>query len=329
MWTTLLLLTAPITWANEADETDAGDVPALAGDEKEEVIEEEELVAPSLETIQEYLEGQGMPPAEAAAVAMMRVKQMALVDVMEQQQGSIELAEGLATLTVPEGFSYLSPEHTSLLLEAWGNPADPELLGALLPAGLDNLFSAAAWIVILDYEPIGYVSDDGAASLDADALLGVMQAGGAARRAPPLAGWAEPPRYDPAAHALTWGRELVFEASDHTVNYDVRVLGRAGVLTMRAVLSASRFQELRPQLLTLSSAAVFSDGYRYGQFVPDRDPRASVGLDAIVAGQFADLLQASPEASASSEGGRPWALIAGVALLLLVGAGVLLRKGKT
>lgn len=331
MWTMLWLLAAPMAGAQEADDEDAGDVPALAGDEKAADIAEEELGAgpPSPETIQAYLEAEGMPPEEAARVAMMRIKQMALVEAMTFQDGDVELAEGLATLTVPEGFHYLSPEHTSLLLEAWGNPPDPELLGALLPADLDNLFSAASWVVILDYEPMGYVTVQAGAegappTLDADALLTVMQAGVAASGAPPLVGWAEPPRYNPASHTLSWGRELIFDAADHTVNYDVRVLGRAGALTMRAVLSADRFDELRPRLLALADAAVFSDGYRYEQYVEDRDPRSPLSLDAIVAGPYAGLL---PQEAPPSPGIPRWVWLLGVALIAAVSAMLLIARG--
>ena len=45
-----------------------------------------------------------------------------------------------------------------------------------------------------------------------------------------LIGWAEKPHYDASAKKLYWAKELNFEGSSaHTLNYDVRVLGREGV----------------------------------------------------------------------------------------------------
>jgi uncharacterized membrane-anchored protein len=53
-----------------------------------------------------------------------------------------------------------------------------------------------------------------------------------------LYGWAEKPHYDADAKKLYWAKELEFEgAPSNTLNYDVRVLGREGVLSMNAVAS--------------------------------------------------------------------------------------------
>ena len=53
-----------------------------------------------------------------------------------------------------------------------------------------------------------------------------------------LIGWAEPPSYDAAAHKLYWAKELAFaDNPDHTLNYNIRVLGRRGVLVLNAYAS--------------------------------------------------------------------------------------------
>ena len=61
-----------------------------------------------------------------------------------------------------------------------------------------------------------------------------------------LIGWAEQPRYDASTKKLYWAKELNFEGStSHTLNYDVRVLGREGVLSMNAVATMDQLGQIR------------------------------------------------------------------------------------
>ena len=87
------------------------------------------------------------------------------------------------------------------------------------------------------------MDDSDAAEIDYDDMLKDMQAGTAdnneARKqagydAVQLIGWAEKPHYDTATKKLYWAKELSFEGSaahGTSFNYDVRVLGREGVLS--------------------------------------------------------------------------------------------------
>lgn len=44
-------------------------------------------------------------------------------------------------------------------------------------------------------------------------------------------GWAEPPSYDAPAHKMYWAKDLLFSGNtEHTLNYNIRILGRRGVL---------------------------------------------------------------------------------------------------
>ena len=56
-----------------------------------------------------------------------------------------------------------------------------------------------------------------------------------------LVGWATPPRYDSRTHKLYWAKELKFGDSDeNTLNYNIRILGRRGVLVLNAVAGMSQ-----------------------------------------------------------------------------------------
>ena len=163
---------------------------------------------------------------------------------LERQQGSVELLDSAAALDVPAGFYYLDADDAErVLVEAWGNPFG-ESLGMLFPTGMSPL-DQASWGVIISYDADGYVSDKDAVKIDYDKLLEDMQRG--ARESNEqrselgyetvsLVGWADAPRYDSASHKLYWAKELRFGSDPvHTLNYNVRVLGRKGVLNLNAV----------------------------------------------------------------------------------------------
>jgi uncharacterized membrane-anchored protein len=106
-----------------------------------------------------------------------------------------------------------------------------------------------------------------------------------------LIGWAEKPHYDAAAKKLYWAKELKFEGSSaNTLNYDVRVLGREGVLSMNAVASIGQLTQIRSDMKPLIEVAEFNPGYRYAEFNSKTDKLAEYGLGALIAGGVAAKL---------------------------------------
>jgi uncharacterized membrane-anchored protein len=213
------------------------------------------------------------------------------------QQGVITLAGGLATLNVPESFRFLGPEDASrLLVEGWGNPPGEPPLGMLVPSDVSP-FSEEGWGVVITFQEDGYVKDDDAASIDYDELLRQMQADtreeNEARTEagyPPveLIGWAEPPHYDQAAHKLYWAKELRFgNAPEHTLNYNIRVLGRRGVLVLNAVSAMSQLPSVRSDMQSVLAFVEFNEGHRYADFVPGMDKVAAYGIAGLIAGKVA------------------------------------------
>ncbi len=173
---------------------------------------------------------------------------------LRYQTGRVTLRRGLATLDLPADFRYLDPQETDIVLRAWGNPPGRETLGMLVPAGV-HVLTPEGWGIIVSFSEDGYVKDDDAAKIDYRELLGTMQQ--ATRDANPerakagyatveLVGWAEPPRYDSVAHKLYWAKDLKFtDDSAHTLNYNIRVLGRRGVLVLNAVASMDRLESVK------------------------------------------------------------------------------------
>jgi len=206
--------------------------------------------------------------------------------------GDIVLPNKVATLHLGEKYHYLDVAETNRLLTEWGNPPDEETQGAILAADVDPM-TDGAWAVFLTYIDEGHVDDSDAAEIDYDDMFKDMKEGAEdsnperkkAGYAPlHLIKWAEPPRYDAATKKLYWAKEIDFEGSDvHTLNYDVRVLGREGVLSMEAVASIDQLEMIRGEMRPLLDAAEFNSGHRYAEFNKSTDRMAEYGLGALIA----------------------------------------------
>jgi uncharacterized membrane-anchored protein len=214
------------------------------------------------------------------------------------QQGEVKLKDGLATLNVPANFRYLDPEQTdTVLVQLWQNPPRQEkTLGMLFPAEI-SIASVESWGVVITYDEDGYVEDGDAASINYAELLKEMQEGTLAANEErtkqgyepvELIGWAAPPRYDKDAHKLYWAKELSFGGdSEHTLNYDIRALGRRGVLSLNAVASMGQLQMVEKDMQQVLAFVEFNEGHRYGDYVAGVDKVAAYGLGALIAGKVA------------------------------------------
>ncbi len=213
------------------------------------------------------------------------------------RQGSTVIGDGLAKISVPEKFRYLDAKDTeAVLVNLWGNPHESGTLGALVPAGFDPL-GGDSWLVVITYAEDGYIKDDDAATLDYAKMLAEMQAGmkdaNAEREkqgyAPvQIVGWAKPPRYDAATHKLYWAKQLKFGSEKvDTLNYNIRMLGRRGVLVLNAVATMPQLAEVEAATPALLAMVDFQEGHRYADFNSDTDKVATYGLAALVAGGIA------------------------------------------
>ena len=198
---------------------------------------------------------------------------------------------------MPSGFRYLDPTDASTVLsKIWGNPPNANTLGLLVPADL-SVASPDGWAVIITYDEDGYVKDDEAAKMDYDKLLKQMQEGtnqGNEERKkqgyPPidLVGWATPPRYDKATHKMYWAKELKFgDSPESTLNYNIRILGRRGVLVLNAVAGMGQLREIESVAPQIISMVDFQEGHRYTDFNISTDKVATYGLIGLVAGGIA------------------------------------------
>jgi uncharacterized membrane-anchored protein len=220
-----------------------------------------------------------------------------LLDSLQYQTGAVAIDSAHATLALSDGFRFLGASDAQRVLhDLWGNPPDEEVVGMLVPQGA-SLIDRESWVVVVSYSSDGYVSDKDASGIDYDKMLREMQEG--ARDSNPerrkqgypeieIVGWATPPHYDSGTNKLYWAKELNFAGSrEHTLNYDIRVLGRGGYLSFNAVAGMHQLalvQQRMPQVLDM---AQFDAGQRYGDFNSTTDKVAAYGIGALVAGAIA------------------------------------------
>ncbi len=239
-----------------------------------------------------------MAPAQAPDASTRLAQARQLANGLTYQQGNITLKDNLATINLQPNFRYLDPAGTeTVLTKIWGNPpGKTPPLGMLVPAGFDPL-GDDSWAVIISYDEDGHVNDDDAAKIDYNTLLAQMKEGvkeSSAEREKQgypsieLVGWAAQPRYDAAAHKMYWAKEIKFgDATEHTLNYNIRVLGRKGVLELNAVAGMPQLAMVEKATPEILSMVNFKDGSRYVDFNPSTDKLATYGLAALVAGGIA------------------------------------------
>lgn len=210
------------------------------------------------------------------------------------QTGLVSVLNQKVNIQVPVNMRFLDASNAQKLLEeGWGNPQDPDVLGMLVPARTSPM-SNSGWGVVVTYEEDGHISDKDASTINYSQLLKDMQEASRSSNAErkeagyptvDLIGWATPPRYDGLSHKMYWAKEISFDSDPvHTLNYNVRVLGRTGVLNLNAVAGMNQISEVEAAIPEMLDAVSFTPGNRYEDFQAGRDKVAEYGLAALVAG---------------------------------------------
>jgi len=235
-----------------------------------------------------------VPAAPAASVDSVRAEPRIQFHPIH---GTVILGNNLARLKVPDTFDYLDPKESEVMLtKVWGNPEGAGTLGMLVPSG-EAVDAENGWGVVITYDDDGHVSDEDAGKIDYDVLIQDMrkhveavnaQRTGRGFTSVSLVGWAVKPRYDAAARKLYWARELAFGKGDqHTLNYNIRVLGKEGVLHLNAVSGMPQMARIEKLMPTVLDCVEFQPGSRYGDFNASTGRRATYGIAGLVAGKGA------------------------------------------
>lgn len=213
---------------------------------------------------------------------------------LDKQTGDIPIGPAKAVLKLGDAYYFLgAADARRVLVDMWDNPPDAVdgVLGLVLPK--DKTSYDNVWGAVITYDASGHVSNDEAAKEDFDAALEAMRSGeedrNAARKqqgypASHLVGWAQPPSYDAGQHSLVWARDFRIDGDrNDSLNYDVRLLGRDGVLSLNMVSDMPHLAEVRTAAASFAQTAAFRPGARYADFNASTDKAAGYGLAGLVA----------------------------------------------
>lgn len=215
-------------------------------------------------------------------------------NVLRYQTGVVQIANGVAQLTVPAGFKFLNAEQSKYIIsELWHQAPQPDLAGMLFPdwggPGVKNSYS-----IIINYEPRGFVKDNDAHKIDYRQVLQILQRDEVEENdqrqsmgyAPVhLIRWVQQPAYDKTNNELYWIKELQQGNShEHTVSYNIRVLGRKGILSINAEGASSNLL-LKNDFNKVLHIASFTTGNRYEDFDASTDKVAAWTTGTLVTGK--------------------------------------------
>lgn len=212
------------------------------------------------------------------------------------QTGKVALAGGNATMQIPEGLRYLDAKQSEYVLtQLWGNPPGRGSLGMLFPTDQSPV-DEDCFAFNISFDEMGFVKDDDADDINYTELLTTMQK--ETREASvervkegygaiDLVGWAAAPYYDKDKKVLHWAKELKFGdgTQGNTLNYDVRVLGRKGVLSLNAIGDMDALEKVKPIIPAVIGSVSFDEGHRYADFDSKIDNVAAWTIGGLVAGK--------------------------------------------
>lgn len=213
------------------------------------------------------------------------------------KHGAISLEEGNASLNIPSGFKFINaPDSRYILEDLWQNLPDASVLGMIVSDSFHINSLTNSWVFIVTYEGMGYVKDGDADDINYDDLLKELKEGQEnaniertklGYESMHLMGWASKPYYDKTNKVLHWAKELKVAGSEaNTLNYDVRVLGRKGVLSLNAVSDMDQLEEVKKNIPAILKIASFEKGHTYNEFNPDVDEVAAWTIGGLVAGKI-------------------------------------------
>ena len=229
-------------------------------------------------------------PSAGQTDAESRLRQ--IVEGLKYDEGEISILGGKAKLKLTDDFRFLDPANArKVIVDLWGNPPQTgSVTGMIVPK---NFLKEEGWAAVLKWSDDGYVKDAEYDGIDFSKMLEhqkeqnresskAREEAGYGRML--LAGWATPPHYDKQTHKLYWAKAFDVNHPVQALNYDIRVLGRGGVIELSMVSDMSELAQIEAKVPTILSMVDFTDGNRYADFKPGTDKVAAYGIAGLIAG---------------------------------------------
>ena len=226
----------------------------------------------------------------------MRLKIDSLENTFKYTHGEITLQGGIGKITVPDGFKSLEPvQAEKVLVEVWGNPAGKNLTLGLILREHQGIIADTGYVFNIQYDEIGYVDDNDADKINYDDLLKQMKEETIEENKErkkggfepiEVVGWAASPFYDKSRKILHWAKEFKFGGQEvNTLNYNIRVLGRKGVIVLNAIATINDLPAVNRDINQVLDIVKFSDGFQYKDYDSKVDKVAAWTIGGLVAGK--------------------------------------------
>ena len=207
---------------------------------------------------------------------------------LHPQHGNIVLQGAPATISLGEKYVFYGPEDAKkILVEAWGNkPEAADGVIGMIALADKNIYNS--WGAAISYDPQGYVSDKDAKTQDYNKVLADMKEEDKINATADdfkLVGWATPPTYNEQKKYLVWATELSPPEGDKVVNslnYDVRNLGRSGILSLNMIDYITNLDIVKVDAVELAETVKFNAGETYADH-KFWDKKSELGLAGLVA----------------------------------------------
>jgi len=204
----------------------------------------------------------------------------------QEGPGKISLADDVAQLQLQDDEMFLDAPQTIQLLKATGDQTSGNEAGIIQPASDDG-----KWWALFVYDKSGYVKDDDKDKINPDEILESYKKGteeaNEGRKEHGLPGlhvvsWSESPHYDAQSHNLVWAMLARDDTGAEVVNYQVRVLGREGVMAITLIANPKELDSSKVEFNKVLGRFTYQPGKTYAEWRPG-DKVAEYGLTALVA----------------------------------------------
>jgi uncharacterized membrane-anchored protein len=212
------------------------------------------------------------------------------------RSGTFSLADGRIRLQVPDDLRFINGGQSRFVLEQlWGNSPDSSVIGMIVSRKFSVNRSAHDFSFVIGYNEIGHVPDADVSKIDFPSLLSQLQqhmdAANDNRKqfgynTMKVTGWAGEPTYDAKQNMLTWATEISVSGTEERIlNYEVRLLGRSGVITISAVATMDQLARVKELLPRIVEEIQFESGFAYSDFKPERETEGTWKLEDLVTGK--------------------------------------------
>ena len=192
-----------------------------------------------------------------------------------------------AELSLKAGQAFANAKDTQTLMEAMGNTISGHEVGLVRP-----LAEHEDWLLVFEHHDVGFVKDDEKNSIDKNALFKSISEGteeGNKRRkelgisALHVTGWFEEPHYDATTHNLVWALRAKDDGGGEVVNYNMRILGRTGYMSVVLIDEPAKLPTSKPIADRIMNGFSYKSGNKYAEF-RSGDRLDEYGLTALIAG---------------------------------------------